>query len=150
MADLKKNAFNICLGVIWLAVVIGAVLLAITRYEQYGLGSIIVVAMAVIMLVMFVTTVFQGKKPKPAGKRPARRDDSGRWLTSLLIAAALAALIFHLVKIFPSSSLAAKLIMIFFILVFGRIFIDSLRPARKKKRKPRKKGDEGEDPGSGQ
>ena len=135
---------------VWLAVVGGAVFLAVTRREEYGDYVIPIVFMAGFMLVLFVLTLRPAKrkgKDKQKEKSPGA-DRLGMVVTGLLIATVLLILVLHFVKTVRTTSLFGNGVILFFIVMMARILIDFIRDMRKPKRKrrTRKKKPAGETP----
>ena len=130
MAKAQSKITYVFLSVVWLAVVIGAVFLAVTRYEEYGVTAIIAMIMAIAMLVIFVLTNLPRKtQDKPGSER------MGRWMTGVLILCAIAVLIYSLIAGWSSMGLVGKAVLILFAVIFINIFRDFLKDTRKGKKK---------------
>jgi len=107
-------------AVVWLAVVVGSVFLVLTRREEYGIGVYVVPAMAVSMLVIFVTVHL------PAGlRRSPLPQIPGRICTLLLILFAI--LVLGHTAFFGSMGVFSRLVLLFFAFTFGRILVDYVR-----------------------
>lgn len=120
------------LSAVWLAVVIGALYVAITRWTQYGLYGIAGIIIAAGMLVAFVFD----KLPKRTQKEPAARSFS-KYLTGALILGAVLVLVAVLVEAIRKGVVAPIVIVGFFAVIFIRIFIDYIRDMCKPKRRRR-------------
>ena len=120
---------------VWLAVVSGAIVYAITHFEEYGAFSVIMVLLAAFMLTLFFITFLPAKMQK----HPFT-EGLGKWATGLLIIGAVCALGYHFVLTFGHNSFMGTVVIIFFIFIFVRILIDFIKDARKPKR-TRKKSD---------
>lgn len=120
------------LAVVWLAVVIVSVFLAVTRREEYGVTAYIVPGMAFFMLVIFVIAFI----PKKAAQIPLT-DLLGKLSVGALILFAIAVL---LVSIFAGNAgIVGTGVLVLFTVVFTNIFIQYVKDFNKPKRKSRKK-----------
>ena len=128
----KSRIRTVLLSLIWLAVVGGAVALAITRREEYGASAFIAVGIAVFMLVIFVISFL----PKRIQSK-SLSDLLGKLSVGALILLAIAVLGYSLVK-GPRGILATG-ILVLFLVSFMRIFIDYLKHVSKSSEEARGK-----------
>jgi len=156
MSGQKSRIRLVLLSLVWVAVVAIGVVIAVTRYEKYGIASFVIAGMAGAMLVVFLIA----NLPRRAREEP-RAGSAGKIATGGLILGAIAILIFSVIKGFKNFGIAGSAVLILFAVVFIGIFRDFLRDSRKKKRRARKsppqdkktqadrEGVEGADPGAG-
>jgi len=131
------TAFLLC---VWLAVVVGAVYLALTRREEYGRSGLIVVAIAFFMLVSFALAFL----PRSLKKAPASELLS-RLTTGGLILCAIAVLVYSIIAGFRNYGVVGNAVLILFAVVFVRIFVDYVKSFGKaKKRSSTKRETSGE------
>jgi|GEM_PF-4468509 len=131
MQTARPKVRTVLLALIWLAVVGGAVALAVTRREEYGVSDApITVGIAVFMLIIFVIS-FLPKKLQ--GK--SLPDLLGKLSVGALILFAIAVLSYAIIK-GPRGILATG-ILVLFLASFVRIFINYLKNIGKSKGKKR-------------
>lgn len=144
MRDRKIQFKTIFLSLIWLAVVFGAVALAIARRDQYGITTYIVIGIAVGMLVIFAINYLPKKT-----QRKSSSDLIGKLATGLLILCAILILAVSLVKGYKNFGIVGNGALLLFLFVFVRIFIDFVKDfdkkpvalrSKKKKEADRKEG----------
>jgi len=128
----KSRIRTVLLSLIWLAVVSGAVALAVTRRDEYGASALITVGIAIFMLIIFVISFL----PKKIQNK-SLSELLGRLSVGALILLAIAVLGYALVK-GPRGILATG-VFVLFLVSFARIFIDYLKHLGKSKGKARRK-----------
>jgi hypothetical protein len=117
---------SVLLSIVWLAVVGTAIWLAVTRFDRYGVLSLVAIGIAVVMLAIFVVERLGRKRGSSGTGRPA-----ANWLTGALILGAVVMLVASVVKGYGNLGLGGSAVLILFALAFVRIFIDFVRDARK-------------------
>ena len=119
-ARAKKRIKTVLLSLVWLGVVIGSVVLAVARREEYGLMAYIVPGMALFMLIVFVASFLPRRIQK--GKTA---EFLGKLSTAALILCALAVLAYSMVA--SRKSVSMLMVLGLFFIVFIRILIDYIR-----------------------
>ncbi|MFH0962404.1 MAG: hypothetical protein V2A58_00160 [Planctomycetota bacterium] len=140
----KKTVVTVLLAAVWLAVVVGAVYIAITRRKENTAFAYIIPAAAFFMLTIFVGALLPPKlREKPLAERLSALS------VGALILFALAVLGYAIVK--TRIGLPTIVLAVFFV-AFLRIFVDWINHVRhpekrSRGRKPRKLDDpETDDP----
>jgi len=126
----RSKPLTIALHVLWVAIIVAACALAILQHRSQPLILIPVLALAAVMLVLFVLSLIP---PAPARKSAAT--SLGKLFTGLLILAAVAVLVTTLVTGYRNLGVTGVVVIAFFAFVFIRIFLDLLGDARQSQRK---------------
>ena len=128
MGQRKRAALTVFLAVVWLAVVFGAVWLAVTRRDEYGAMAYLAPVIALFMLVIFVLSFL----PRSVQGR-SFPELLGKLSTGALILCAIAVLVLAIVK--GNIGILGRAVLVLFAVVFVRIFVDYIRDFNKPKKK---------------
>lgn len=122
----KSKLKTVVLSFVWLAVVCGAVALAITRRAEQGITAYIIVGLATVMLALFGINHLPRKVQKKSST-----DLFGKLFLGLLILFAILILSVSLIKGFRTFGIIGNGVLILFLITFIRIFIDYVKDFNK-------------------